>query len=226
MAGVYFILLPVVWLGVLGPQPLGQDLATVLGPTFAPLLGSFGKAAAVWFIMFNMFHGTLQPLAGAARTLSQLADDGLLPRFLSLRYKPTDCPWAATALTAGSAIVFLIMGDPIWMIAAANFTYLIGICMPNIAAWLLRRDMPDAARPYRAPRGTITLGVMAAAVWLVAAILGFQQFGLPTVVFGLALAYSGAALYAWRVMEDRIRDGLPPLPRRSTSSSPAPWCWC
>ena len=34
----------------------------MLGPTFAPLLGSFGKAAAIWFIMLNMFHGTLQPL--------------------------------------------------------------------------------------------------------------------------------------------------------------------
>ena len=66
MAGVYFIVLPVVWLGVLGPEPLGQDLATVLGPTFAPLLGSSGKAAAIWFIMLNMFQGTLQPLAGAA----------------------------------------------------------------------------------------------------------------------------------------------------------------
>jgi diguanylate cyclase (GGDEF)-like protein len=211
MAGVYFIVLPIVWLGVLGPEPLGRDLATVLGPTFAPLLGSLGKAAAIWFVMLNMFHGTLQPLAGAARTLSQLADDGLLPRFLSLRYKPTDCPWAATTLTAGSAIVFLIAGDPVWMIAAANFTYLIGICMPNIAAWLLRRDMPDAARPYRAPRGTIVLGVIAASIWLISAILGFQQFGLPTVVFGLALAYSGAALYAWRMMEDRVRDGLPAL---------------
>ncbi len=30
-------------------------------------------------------------------------------------------------------------------------------------------------------------------------------------MFGLALAYSGAALYAWRVMEDRVRDGLPPI---------------
>ena len=95
------------------------------------------------------------------------------------------------------------------MIAAANFTYLIGICMPNIAALLLRRDMPDAARPYRAPRGTIVLGVVAACIWLLSAILGFQQFGLPTVLFGLALAYSGAGLYAWRVMEDRKRLGLP-----------------
>ncbi len=209
MAGVYFIVLPVVWLGVLGPDRLGEDLASVLGPTFAPLLGSLGKAAAIWFVMLNMFHGTLQPLAGAARTMSQLADDGLLPRFLSLRLRWTDCPWAATLLTAGAASIFLLAGDPVWMIAAANFTYLIGICMPNIAAWLLRRDLPDAKRPYRAPRGTIALGVGAAVIWLLAAILGFQQFGLPTVLFGLALAYSGAALYAWRVIEDRRRQGLP-----------------
>jgi amino acid transporter len=209
MAGVYFIVLPVVWLGVLGPEPLGHDLAVVLGPTFAPLFGSFGKAAAIWFVMFNMFHGTLQPLAGAARTLSQLSDDGLLPRFLSWRIAATDCPWTATSLTAGSAIIFLLAGDPVWMIAAANFTYLIGICMPNIAAWLLRRDQPNAERPYRAPRGTIMLGVVAACIWLLAAVLGFQQFGLPTVVFGLALAYSGAALYAWRVVEDRLSAGLP-----------------
>ena len=99
------------------------------------------------------------------------------------------------------------------MIAAANFTYLISVCMPNVAAWLLRRDLPDAERPYRAPRGMIVLGVVAAAIWLLSAVLGFQQFGLPTVLFGLALAYSGAALYAWRVIEDRMREGLPVVAR-------------
>jgi amino acid transporter len=125
---------------VLGPQALGKDLATVLGPTFAPLFGSFGKAAAIWFIIFNMFHGALQPLAGAARTMSQLSDDGLLPRFLGWRIARTDCPWAATALTAGCAIIFLVAGDPIWMIAAANFTYLISICTE-------RRGLAVAARP-------------------------------------------------------------------------------
>ena len=62
MAGVYFIVLPVVWLGVLGPEPLGHDLAMVLGPTFAPLFGSFGKAAAIWFVMFcSMARCSLLP---------------------------------------------------------------------------------------------------------------------------------------------------------------------
>jgi len=210
MATVYFAILPVVWLGVLGPDPLGGDLASVLGPTFAPLLGATAKAAAIWFMMFNMFHGTMQPLAGAARTLSQLADDELAPRILSRR-SSTDTPWVATLATAGFAIAFLLIGDPIWLVAAANFTYLIGICLPSVAVWLLRKDAPDLARPYRAPKGTIALGVAAASVWGAATLLGFEQFGLPTVVLGLAMAYSGAALYGWRRIEDRRRAGLPAI---------------
>ena len=117
-------------------------------------------------MVFNMFHGTLQPLAGAARTLSQLAEDGLLPRIArrGAFARPTR-RWVATLLTGALAILFLLTGDPIWLIAAANLTYLIGICLPSVAVWLLRRNEPDRERPYRAPRGTIVLGVVAAGVW-------------------------------------------------------------
>jgi diguanylate cyclase (GGDEF)-like protein len=208
IASVYFIALPIVWLGVLGPAQLGKDLMLVLGPTFAPLFGSFAKAAAIWFMMFNMFHGTLQPLAGASRTISQLAEDGLLPRVFERRSRQ-DVPWVATCLTAGMALLFLLLGDPIWVLAAANFTYLIGICLPNVAVWLLRKNQPEAPRPYRAPRGMIGLGLAAAMVWSVSAILGFQQFGMKTVLVGVLFAYSGSALYAWRRFSDRRRAGLP-----------------
>ena len=100
------------------------------------------------------------------------------------------------------------MGDPIWLIAAANFTYLIGIALPSVAVWLLRRDQPDRVRPHRAPRGTILLGLWAAVIWGVSCVLGFQQFGLPTVLFGLAFAYSGSVLYAIRKYSDRRKLGL------------------
>jgi len=212
MAAVYFVILPIVWLGTVGPNELGRDLMLVLGPTFAPLFGSFAKAAAIWFMMFNMLHGTLQPLAGAARTLSQLADDGLLPEFFGIRAK-NDTPWVATTLTSAFAIWFLLIGDPIWLLASANFTYLIGIGLPSVAVWLLRRDQPDRARPFRAPKGTITLGVIAACAWGVSAILGFQQFGLTTVLIGLVFAYSGSFLYAWRKFSDRKKLGLPGIAR-------------
>lgn len=212
LAALYFIVLPVVWLGALGPEPLGKELALQLGPTFAPLLGGAAKAAAIWFMIFNMLHGTLAPLAGASRTLAQLAEDGLLPEFMTMRSR-TDAPWVTTLITAGMAIAFLLIGDPVWLIAAANLTYLIGIAMPNVAVWLLRRDEPHMARPYRAPRGTIGLGLFAAGVWVLATVLGFEQYGLPTVLSGITFAYAGSALYAWRKMRDRQKGGLPAIAR-------------
>ncbi|HEX7653475.1 MAG TPA: amino acid permease, partial [Verrucomicrobiae bacterium] len=212
LATLYFIILPVVWLGSIGADALGQDLASVLGPTFAPLLGGAAKAAAVWFMVFNMLHGTIAALAGASRTIAQLSEDGLLPKFLAKRSR-TDAPWTATLLTAGMSIVFLLIGDPVWLIAAANLTYLIGIAMPNVAVWLLRRNEPDMPRPYRAPRGTIMLGLCAAGCWALTTVLGFEQFGLPTVLAGIAFAYSGSVLYAWRKAMDRREQGLPMLAR-------------
>ena len=210
LAGVYFLVLPVVWLGVFGAGGLsdanGVQLAHSLGPTFAPLVGGLAKSTAIWFMVLNMFHGTVQPLAGSSRTLSQLAEDGLLPRTVQRRNR-YDVPWVATCLTAGFALLFLLAGDPIWMLAAANFTYLLGIGLPSLAVWLLRRNAPGRARPWRAPRGTIVLGVGAAAGWLASTVLGFEQFGLPTVMFGLALAYSGSLLYAWRSWRDRRQAG-------------------
>jgi len=207
LAGLYFGVLPVVWLGVLGTGPLGGDLSQTLGPVFSPWLGAAGRLAAFWFIIFAMFHGTLQPIAGAARVLSQLSEDGLLPRALALRHSRTDAPWVAATITALTAILFLLIGDPLWLIAAANFTYLIGISLPNIAVWLLRRDEPDTPRPWRAPRYAIGAGLAAACAWGLATLLGFEQFGLPTVVLSLALAYSGGAFYIWRKLEDGARRG-------------------
>ena len=96
------------------------------------------------------------------------------------------------------AILFLLGGDPVWVIAAANFTYLIGIACP---AW------PCGCSGGTSPSGSAPTGLRGARscsawsrpwVWLLTTVLGFQQFGLPTVLFGLGLAYSGSALYAWR----------------------------
>ena len=212
VASIYFVIMPIVWLGVLGTTALGQsvqgDLAMVLGPTYAPLFGALAKSMGIWFIMINMFSGTIQPLSGASRTLSQLSEDGLLPRSIGYRHPKTDAPVVAIVFTAVCAIACLLMNDPIWLVAAANLTYLIGIALPSVAVWLLRRHEPDWPRPYRAKNSSIILGVVAAGVWLASAIFGFEQFEFKAVLLGLALAYSGAIAYAWRIHFDRKRSGI------------------
>jgi len=208
LAGLFFVVLPVVWLGTIGAAGLSApDLsAAALGPTYGPLVGGAGRGVATAFLVVAMLHGCLQPLAGASRTMSQLSEDGLVPRVLARRNR-RDVPWVATALTAGAAIVFLVVGNPIWLIAAANLAYLIGIALPSVAVWLLRRHEPDRARPWRAPRFTIGAGLVSAGAWLVATVLGFEQFGLPTVLLGMGLCYSCSALYAWRTWSDRRASG-------------------
>jgi amino acid transporter/signal transduction histidine kinase len=212
MATLYFLVLPIVWLGTIGSDAMAGDLAQTLGPTFGPLFGGAARAAATGFMMFNMFHGTIAPLTGVCRTLSQLADDGLLPECFSLRMKRTDAPWVAIGFTAALAMGGVLINDPIWFIAAANFTYLIGISLPSVAVWLLRKDMPDHPRLYRAPRGTIMLGLIAALGWGISTILGFEQFGLRTVILGIGLAYSGSILYAWRKWSDHRKAGSKGVP--------------
>ena len=212
MSSLYFIVLPIIWLGTLGPDSLAKDLSMELGPTFAPLLGGAAKAAAFWFMTLNMFHGIIAALAGPPRALAQIAEDGLLPEFMAKRSR-TDCPWVTTVLTAVGAIICVCANNPLWLIAAANFTYLIGIALPNVAVWLLRKDQPDLPRPYRAPKGTIALGLFAAGAWLTATMLGFEQFGLPTVLTGISFAYSGTLLYVWRKIADRRKMGLPAVAR-------------
>jgi signal transduction histidine kinase len=154
-------------------------------------------------VISAMLACAAQPLAGAARTLAQLAEDGLLPRALGRRSAGTDVPVNATILTAALAIALLLVGDPLWLLAAANFTYLVSIALPSVAVWLLRRQEPLTPRPFRAPLAFIVLGLWAAIAWAVITVLGFAQYGLSTVVLGLVLAGSGTLGHVWRRIEDR-----------------------
>ena len=120
-------------------------------------------------------------------------------------------PWVATLLTAGMAIVFLLIGDPGLADRGGQLD------LPDRHLPAQRRGVAAASRrtrrcerPYRAPRGTIVLGLLAAGVWGVSTILGFQQFGLPTVLVGHRPRLLGlGALRLAQVWSDRRQAGLP-----------------
>ena len=63
-------------------------------------------------MMLNMFHGTLQPLAGAVAHAVPSWPRTACCRGCSRRRSRRDVPWVATFLTAGMSIVFLLHRRP------------------------------------------------------------------------------------------------------------------
>ena len=225
MAGLFFVVLPLVWLGSVGPARDGRRARCArLGPTFAPLLAGGAKAAAIWFLIANMFMGTLQPLAGASRTLSQLSEDGLLPRSWANRNR-RDVPWVATAADRGP-------GD---RRARAR--------RPDVDDRGRQLHLPDrhqpalGRRPAAAPQRARARAALSRAarddrargrrrLRLAASppASGFEQFGLPTVLLSL-----GAGLRRLGVLRLAARSPTAAAPAcrgssaRWASSSPARW---
>jgi len=206
IGAMFFIVLPVIWFGVLGAHGLAGPLDLALHPLYAKLPGLLGHLGALGLITLCLVQTTIHGLCGSPLTIAQLADDGMAPRIFSRR-SGQDVPVAATLLTAAVAAILVLINDVTWLQCAANFAYLIGIFLPSLAVWLLRRDQPDAPRLYTAPRFMLAVGLAAGGVWMLAAILGAEQFGLPMIVLGLVAAYSGAGAFAMRKLEDRRRAG-------------------
>ena len=51
---------------------------------------------------------------------------------------------------------------PVALLASANVGYFACIILALMAAWMMRRSAPDLARPFRAPRGAVGLGLLIA----------------------------------------------------------------
>lgn len=217
LAGIYFIALPLVWYGTLGAEPLGKDFISV--PDLSKIfVSSFGEKPAqliaFLFLISSTLASTLTPLCSSPRTLAQLAEDGFIPKIFSRRTAKNQVPWVATLATGGVAIIIVIAGTPVWLMAATNFDYLICISVASIMAYLVfHENHADDSLANSFPQNHhefgVSLGLLAAGFWILTTLLGFQQFGLPTVIIGIIFAFSGVLLFIYRRISDRIHQGLP-----------------
>jgi hypothetical protein len=131
--------------------------------------------------------------------------------------KVTACPWlvvllriAYLSVTNALAMLRLLgMSDHAKDSELLALRHQITVLQRQLHGEKVRFDPSDrgflAVLLHRLPRDVLLL--VRLLVRPESAVLGFEQFGLPTVVFGVALAYSGAALYALRVWQDRRRSG-------------------
>lgn len=208
ISALYYIIIPIVWLGVLGSGPLSKDsLGTELIPVFSPIItGQTAKLIVLVFTITNFWVLTGGGLAGISRTLAQISQDGFAPEIFG-KFSKNGTPRIALIMTFLIVLTMVLFGTPSWLLAGTNLSYLTCICLASVAVWIERRSSPDAPRLYRAPYGTILTGLLGALLWVVSTMFGYQQFGLESVIFGIVFVFSALLIYICRKMINNYKAG-------------------
>lgn len=201
---------------------LGPDIYSGMGVAKA-LSGILGNTAfianlVVVMLILALLLSIMTTMSGASRTLYQGSADGLLPKFLSKVNEhgaPTSAMWANMIFN----FVLLMMSDYMFLLAAANVSYVIFNFLNLNAGWIHRMDRPNWERPYKAPTILIVLGTFLAFVNVTLMGLGANIWGAGTLMSGLVMAGLVFPIFIWRhyivdkgvlpkeMQEDMLLDG-------------------
>ena len=187
---------PAVYDGMLAP-----DIYSGMGVAKA-LSGILGNSAVlanliVVMLVLALLLSIMTTMSGASRTLYQGSADGLLPKFLSKVNEhgaPTSAMWANMVFN----FVLLMMSDYMFLLAAANVSYVIFNFLNLNAGWIHRMDRPNWERPYKAPTILIVLGTLLAFVNVTLMGLGANIWGAGTLLSGLVMAAMVIPIFIWR----------------------------
>ena len=143
--------LPLMLVVVLGRAPDVDPLTVFL--TYAEAI--FGAGTWVrWVIgiplVVALLLSVLHALMGCARSLYQVAHDGLLPTFLQHTNRH-GVPDSAMAFNLVCSIVVVFFGSPLEIYIFSNMGYLLSVCLTLFGYFLYRQRHPTVPRPVRMP---------------------------------------------------------------------------
>ena len=172
MAGVMvavYSLVPVLALAVVEPDSVAGGPVQLFESL--PGTGTWAGSVLVPVALVGAFFLTLNTIAiGSSRTLWQMARNGEAWPVLG-RLNRHGAPGNALLFdlvfnTAVLGVSYLINKNraevPLALLASANVGYFACVILALMAAWMMRRSEPDLARPFRAPRGAVGLGLLIA----------------------------------------------------------------
>jgi len=170
---------------------VAKALSNILGTS------AFIANLVVVMLVLALLLAIMTTMSGASRTLYQGSADGLLPKFLS-KVNEHGAPTSAMWTNMGFNFILLMMSDYMFLLAAANVSYIIFNFLNLNAGWIHRMDRPDWERPYKAPTILIVLGTTLAFVNITVMGLGANIWGAGTLMSGLVMAGAVIPVFIWR----------------------------
>jgi amino acid transporter len=137
------------------------------------------------------------------RIPAAMAEDGYLPAWLGKIHPRYGTP--ARAIAVSTVIYCLLAGtNVVNLVNVYIWTRIATSILTLLAAWQLRRKMPDAPRPFRIPGGRLGL---AAAIALPVILCSVQVYYSEDYVFRYAPWLLAAGPVAWLVLRRTFRLG-------------------
>ena len=200
MVAVYS-LVPLLALAAVEPNSVSSGPVSLLESLSGA--GSWATSLLVPVALIGALFLTLNTIAiGSSRTLWQMARNGeawpVLGR-LNRHGAPGnallfDLVFNATVL----AVSFLLNENraevPVALLASANVGYFVCLILALVATWMMRRTAPNLERPFRAPSGTVGLGLFIAAFNTVLLVGAGAAWGWHNIALGVAALLANVLL--------------------------------
>jgi amino acid transporter len=146
-----YVSLPLMLVVVLGRTPADDPLTVFLAYTeaiFGP--GTWVKWAIGIPLIVALLLSVLNALMGCARSLYQVAHDGLLPKVFGHTNRH-GVPDHAMAFNLVCSIAVVFFGSPLEIYIFSNMGYLLSLSLALIGYFLYRQGHPGLPRPVRMP---------------------------------------------------------------------------
>ena len=172
-----------------------QDWTTAYFSKAAYLIGGpwlgFAMTFAAIVTNISILNATVLT---STRMPSAMAEDGYLPAFFAAKHKRFGTPWIAILI---SSLIYALLSFQTLAQLLTVYIWLriLVTVLTVLAAWRLRKTMPDVARPFRIPWGRAGLlyVVLAPILMGIFALVGSDRFALKwgpiPVLLGVAAYY-------------------------------------
>lgn len=197
---VLYLLVAVAAVSVVGWERLSASDAP-LAEVVADAVGDRASDAVAVVALFSTANTVLLMLVAGSRLVYGMASTSGLPRFLAWVHPGMHTPARAIALSLLVSLGFVMLEDISLVASATNFAVFVGFAAACLSVLLLRRRLPDARRPFKAPLNPYRVPVLPL---LGLGLVVFLTANLETdaLILGTVLFLSGVvameALSLWR----------------------------
>jgi amino acid transporter len=213
-----YTLIPIGFVVVLGSGALANpDLVdpksmfvTFAGSIFGGSGGEFLNWLIAGMLIVALALSALNAIMGCARSLHQMSVDGQFPRFFQ-QINKHGVPARAMFFNVLASLVVVLLGGAVEIYSFSNVGYVFSFLPVLVGYYLLRRDRPNARRPFKLPEPfkyvALALAVLFGIIWLYGGIMYSTIFDTEIYYFlgwAVLLAYLPLYLYRTRVEDPRM----------------------